>query len=171
MTTTRYKYTLGFVYCAETEQVLFLNRQKLPWMGRWNGVGGKLDPEESPLECIVRETLEETGLQVSLYKDKGVLRWVRDGADLGGVHLFVATVLLLFVSGYKTPRCFCHEGILDWKKLDWLLNEENTGVVDNIQIILRDLIFLEQRKVWMAEYTKGKLSRCEVIETMPHAES
>lgn len=98
MTTTRYKYTLGFIYCPETEQVLFLNRQKLPWMGRWNGVGGKLDPEESPLECIIRETEEETGLKVSLYKDKGVLRWARDGADLGGVHLFVAEVPLLFVA-------------------------------------------------------------------------
>ncbi|PVH21523.1 hypothetical protein CXQ85_000504 [Candidozyma haemuli] len=135
-------------------------------MGRWNGVGGKLDPEESPLECIVRETEEETGLQVPSYKDKGVLRWVRDGVDLGGVHLFVGEVSSSFVAAYKTPKCFCHEGILDWKKLDWLLNKENTGVVDNIQIILKTLIESDERRVWIAEYTDGQLSRCESLETL-----
>ena len=32
--------------------------------GKWNGPGGKVQPGETPLECVVREVLEETGLKV-----------------------------------------------------------------------------------------------------------
>ncbi len=30
--------------------------------GKWNGPGGKMDPGETPKECMVREAYEETGL-------------------------------------------------------------------------------------------------------------
>ena len=32
--------------------------------GKWIGVGGKLEPGESPDECVKREILEETGYTV-----------------------------------------------------------------------------------------------------------
>lgn len=162
-----YKYTLGFIYCEETDQVLLLNRQKAPWMGRWNGVGGKLDPQESPMLCIVRETFEETGLQISLYEDRGVLRWFRDGVDLNGVHLFVAKVDKSVVDLYSTPKTFCHEGILDWKKLDWVLNEDNSGVVDNIQILLAQIIHKKDQHVWAAHYAGKQLQSVEPISSWP----
>ncbi len=30
--------------------------------GKWNGLGGKLEPGESPEECAIREINEESGL-------------------------------------------------------------------------------------------------------------
>lgn len=163
MTQKRYKYTLGFIR-SETDHVLFLNRQKAPWMGRWNGVGGKLDPDESPYECIVRETYEETGLQIPQYEDRGVMRWIRDGEDLGGVHIFSALVTKEDMDKYKTPRVHCHEGILDWKLLDWLLHAENTGVVDNVKIMLRDIFHAGPRLVWVSTYANLALVSCTYSE-------
>lgn len=32
--------------------------------GKWNAVGGGIDPGETPLECVKRETFEETGLRI-----------------------------------------------------------------------------------------------------------
>ena len=32
--------------------------------GKWNGLGGKLEPDESPLEAAVREVREESGLDL-----------------------------------------------------------------------------------------------------------
>lgn len=158
MTVKRYKYTLGFIRAGD--HVLFLNRQKAPWMGRWNGVGGKLDADESPLECIVRETFEETGLLIEHFSDRGVMRWIRDGADLGGVHVFTAEVLAQEMAKYKTPRCHCHEGILDWKKLDWLLHEDNTGVVDNVKVMLRDMFSAGPDSEWVSTYEGRQLVSC-----------
>ncbi len=41
--------------------------------GKWNGLGGKLNPGESPEECAVREIYEESGLQVRDPQLKGFL--------------------------------------------------------------------------------------------------
>ena len=41
--------------------------------GKWNGLGGKLEPGESPEDCVVREVLEESGLRIRRPVLKGVL--------------------------------------------------------------------------------------------------
>ena len=41
--------------------------------GKWNGPGGKVRPGETPLECVVREVREETGLTVSDLTEHGVV--------------------------------------------------------------------------------------------------
>ena len=41
--------------------------------GKWNGPGGKVNPGETPLECVVREVWEETGLTVSDLTEQGVV--------------------------------------------------------------------------------------------------
>ncbi len=42
-------------------------------LGKWNGLGGKLEPGESPEECAIREIYEESGLHVSNPSFKGIL--------------------------------------------------------------------------------------------------
>jgi len=42
-------------------------------LGKWNGLGGKLEPGESPEECAIREIYEESGLRVSNPSLKGIL--------------------------------------------------------------------------------------------------
>jgi 8-oxo-dGTP diphosphatase len=41
--------------------------------GKWNGLGGKLEPGETPEECARREIAEESGLRVSNLTLKGLL--------------------------------------------------------------------------------------------------
>ena len=41
--------------------------------GRWNGLGGKLEPGETPEECATREIYEESGLRVASLNFKGLL--------------------------------------------------------------------------------------------------
>ena len=41
--------------------------------GKWNGPGGKVKPGETPLECVVREVWEETGLTASCLAERGVV--------------------------------------------------------------------------------------------------
>ena len=50
----------------EAGELLLLLRAKAPNLGVWSPIGGKLETArgESPFECAVRETLEETGLRV-----------------------------------------------------------------------------------------------------------
>jgi 8-oxo-dGTP pyrophosphatase MutT (NUDIX family) len=73
-----YAYTIGFL--RNGDRVLLVNREKPPWMGCWNGVGGKLRPGETPRACIVREVREETGILVRRPQPRGVVTWEVDGA-------------------------------------------------------------------------------------------
>ena len=57
--------TLVFLKDAH-ERLLLIRRCKSPNQGKWSPIGGKLDQAsgESPFECAIRETREETGFSV-----------------------------------------------------------------------------------------------------------
>lgn len=54
-------------YIHHDGSTLMLHRVKRPddiHAGKWNGLGGKFEPGESPEECVVREVREESGLDI-----------------------------------------------------------------------------------------------------------
>lgn len=59
------KYCLGFVFNVEKTHVLLIRKNRPEWQaGNLNGIGGKVEPGETYLEAMVRETEEETGLVI-----------------------------------------------------------------------------------------------------------
>lgn len=64
-----YKYTICFI--RKGNNILLLNRNKKPTMGMWNGVGGKIEDNETPYEGIIREAFEETGIELQNVTYKG----------------------------------------------------------------------------------------------------
>lgn len=124
------KYTLCLI--RNGDQFLLLNRIKKPQMGTWNGVGGKIESGETPLESVIRETFEETGIQLKeiVYAGNAVFQ-SKKGCD--GMYLFIAE---LPAGGYRRTPFATAEGILDWKPVDWILHEENRGVAANLKAYL-----------------------------------
>jgi len=57
---------LVFLENAAGEHLL-IRRAKMPNLGNWSPIGGKMETGigESPFECAVRETEEETGFQIA----------------------------------------------------------------------------------------------------------
>jgi 8-oxo-dGTP diphosphatase len=52
-------------YIRRGGKTLMIHRVKKPndmHQGKWNGLGGKLEPGETPEECVIREIREEAGL-------------------------------------------------------------------------------------------------------------
>lgn len=41
--------------------------------GKWNGLGGKLEPGETPEECAIREVREEAGLSIQNPRLRGLI--------------------------------------------------------------------------------------------------
>jgi len=50
----------------EQDGKLLLQRTQSPFQGSWNLPAGYVESDESPLEAVVRETYEETGLRVEV---------------------------------------------------------------------------------------------------------
>ena len=61
--------------------------------GKWIGVGGKCEADESPDECMIREVREETGLTVLNWRYRGIVTFISDIWPCEYMHLF--TILLL----------------------------------------------------------------------------
>jgi 8-oxo-dGTP diphosphatase len=135
-------YTLAFI--RKNDEILMINRQKNPWQGMWNGVGGKRKNNESPLDCIIREIEEETGIRVTkkLVIFKGICTW-NDEFKSASSGLYMFLVQLPKEYTYETPR-ITPEGILDWKKIDWISDTSNLGVAYNIPYFMKHIL-VDQR--------------------------
>jgi 8-oxo-dGTP diphosphatase len=58
--------------------------------GKWNGLGGKFEPGESPEECVRREVLEESGLAIRNPKLHGLLMFPNFKDNHWYVFIFTA---------------------------------------------------------------------------------
>jgi 8-oxo-dGTP diphosphatase len=66
--------TLCYVRQAgKTLMIHRIKRQNDMHLGKWNGLGGKLEPGETPEECAIREIFEESGLRARNPLLKGFL--------------------------------------------------------------------------------------------------
>lgn len=62
----RKDYVIGFMFSEDGGQVVLIEKEKPDWQkGKLNAPGGKIEPEETPVEAMVREFKEETGYQTT----------------------------------------------------------------------------------------------------------
>ena len=112
--------TLGYVFSPDGRRVLLIHRNARPGdahLGKYNGLGGKLDPLEDVVACLKREIREEAGIECDRLELRGTISWPgfgKDGEDWFGfifrVTQFSGTVL------DRNP-----EGDLEWVDVDRVL--------------------------------------------------
>lgn len=93
---------------------LMLNRNKKSSdenAGKWIGVGGHLEQDESPDECVIREIREETGLIPKDLILRGIITFILP--DWGNELSFLYTC-----TAEGDPVQECQEGCLSWVPFD-----------------------------------------------------
>ena len=75
--------------------------------GKWIGIGGKFERDETPDECLLREAQEETGLTLTDWRCRGVVTFLSDEWEGEYMYLFTAT-------GFTGTLRECDEGVLEW---------------------------------------------------------
>ena len=106
-------------YITRGDEVLMLHRTKKEGdmnRDKWLGIGGKLEENESPDDCLLREALEETGLNLTSWDCRGVVTFLSDRYEGEYMYLFTA-------DGFEGDLKECDEGDLQWitrEKLDSL---------------------------------------------------
>jgi 8-oxo-dGTP diphosphatase len=121
--------------------------------GKWNGLGGKLNPGESPEDCVIREVHEESGLIISDPLLKGFLTFPRFANEEDWyAFVFVARKI-------EGQLIESEEGVLKWIDDEQLLN---------LDLWEGDLIFLpwlERPGIFSGKfiYRDGKLVEHIVI--------
>ena len=98
-------------YIRRGDEVLLLHRTKKAVdenRDKWVGVGGKFEQGESPEDCLLRETREETGLTLTAWRYHGIVTFVSDEWGTEYMHLFFAE------APDGEPKS-CGEGVFAWK--------------------------------------------------------
>lgn len=79
---------------------------------KWIGVGGGFEAGESPEDCVLRETMEETGLRLVSPKLRGIVTFVCPPNPEEYMFLFIASRF----EGELVKTC--DEGVLEWVPKD-----------------------------------------------------
>ena len=98
-------------YIEKDDRWLMLYRNKKkndPNAGYYIGVGGHLEPGETIDACMIREVREETGLEITGYRKRGLIHFHSDTFDEEEMYLYTATEF----TGELTESCT--EGELRW---------------------------------------------------------
>ena len=112
--------TLGYVLSADQTKVLLVHRiarEGDDHFGKYNGLGGKMRPDEDVASCMRREIYEESGLEVVNMLLRCVINWTGFGPSgedwLGFVYRIHAFT--------GTPKVRNEEGDLQWHPVTGLL--------------------------------------------------
>lgn len=105
--------TLGYVLSADGREVLMVHRNARgddQHLGKYNGLGGKLEPDEDVVAGMRREIHEEAGIECVDMRLRGTISWPgfgKAGEDWLG-FVFV-------INGWSgTPLTSNPEGTLEW---------------------------------------------------------
>src|SRR5262245_28355012 len=113
--------TLAYLLSPDGRQVLLIHRNRRrddPHYGKYNGLGGKLDPGEDVVAGVRREIREEAGLECDDIVLRGTINWPgfgKHGEDWFG---FVFRI----DRWHGDPRSENAEGTLEWVDVDRLLD-------------------------------------------------
>jgi 8-oxo-dGTP diphosphatase len=112
--------TLGYVFSPDGRRVLMIHRNARPedlHLGKYNGLGGKLDPGEDVVAGLRREIREEAGIACEEVELAGTISW--PGFGKGGEDWFGFIFRVTRFSG--VPLAANPEGQLEWVEVERVL--------------------------------------------------
>jgi 8-oxo-dGTP diphosphatase len=112
--------TLGYVLSPDRRRVLLIHRNARPGdqhLGKYNGLGGKMERDEDIATCMRRELHEEAGIEATAMQLRGTISWPgfgKHGEDWLG-FIFLVTAF------EGEPPVANVEGSLEWIEVERIL--------------------------------------------------
>ncbi|WP_421567352.1 NUDIX hydrolase [Stenotrophomonas sp. PD6] len=113
--------TLGYVLSPDGRQALMIHRNARPGdlhLGKYNGLGGKVERDEDVAAGMRREILEEAGIVCGTMRMRGTISW--PGFGKHGEDWFGFVFVIDDFTG--TPLTANPEGTLEWVDVDKIEN-------------------------------------------------
>jgi 8-oxo-dGTP diphosphatase len=113
--------TLGYVLSPDRSQALMIHRNARAddqHLGKYNGLGGKMERDEDIVGCMRREIREEAGIECIDMQLRGTISWPGFGKQ--GEDWLGFIFLITHYSG--TPHTDNTEGTLEWVSVERILD-------------------------------------------------
>lgn len=134
------KFVVIFLFTKDYKKVLMVKRNKPPYKNCWNGIGGKIEKNETEIQATIRECYEET--EIKLDNPKLFITYIYPETNQmnKGTNL---SVLYDFID--EVPVKSNYEGIYEWKDINFALdfnNKELAGLA-NISQFIKEIFDIE----------------------------
>lgn len=111
--------TLGYILSPDKTETLLIHRNARrddAHLNKYNGLGGKMHPDEDVVTCLMREIREEAGIQCIDVVLRGTINWTGFGSNSEDWLGFIFRV----DSFSGSPFSENEEGTLSWEKISRL---------------------------------------------------
>lgn len=101
-------------YLEQEKKILMLYRNKKKNdmnQGKWIGIGGHVEDNETIEQALVREVLEETGFHLLEYDFRGIV-------DFYNQNIFLEQMYIFTSSKFSGEMISCDEGELQWIEVE-----------------------------------------------------
>lgn len=147
-------------YISKGEDWLFIHKSRKndQNVGKYLGIGGHIEKDETPDECIVREIFEETGLtgeEISGLKKYGDILFVSDIYGEEEMHVYLAD----YAAPEEKELQSCEEGELIWINKD---RADELPVWEG-DLIMFDLLRRKEQFKLRLEYEGDKLKKVDFL--------
>jgi len=113
------------------DQILLIKRKTRPFVGYWALPGGRMDPDETIKQTVVREVREETGLEVAIVSKLGeyIEKGIKDdieyeyyptcfvvktiGGEMKRQESEIQAIQLFSLNALPKPLAFEHEKMIE----------------------------------------------------------
>ncbi len=142
------KFVVLMVFTKDYKKVLLVKRNKKPYAGCWNGIGGKVEEGESILDTAKRECLEETGIVLENPKHLFTLSYPEENPKNPGT---VLNVVYDFTDEKEVKENY--EGTYEWKDVEFVMDSESREIAgySNLCQFVKEIFDLENIKKFYEE--------------------
>lgn len=134
------KFVVIFLFTKDYKKVLMVKRNKPPYKNCWNGIGGKIEKNETEIQATIRECYEET--EIKLDNPKLFITYIYPETNQMNKETNLS-VLYDFID--EVPVKSNYEGIYEWKDINFALdfnNKELAGLA-NISQFIKEIFDIE----------------------------
>ena len=113
--------TLAYVTTPDRSRVLLVHRvarESDEQLGKYNGLGGKLEAHEDVVGCLQRELMEEAGITVTAQRLRGTISW--PGFGTGGEDWFGFVDLLSQLGVLHSRSAVSPNEVARWAGTSWM---------------------------------------------------
>lgn len=120
-------YVVGFMFNPDRDKVLLIQKLGPKWQnGKYNGVGGKIELGEEPIDAMIREFEEEAGILTSPDDWEKIVIYTSYEDSPYQVHFFRAFAIRIYEAYSKTDELVSRFDIANLPKnvihiLNWII--------------------------------------------------
>lgn len=133
-------FVVIMLFTKDYKKVLLVKRNKKPYKGCWNGIGGKVENGETEIEAAKRECFEETKIKLESPKLLVTYKYPESNPENSGTIL---NVIYDFVDEVKVEDNY--EGTYDWKPIEFVMDSESREIAgySNLCQFVKEIYDLE----------------------------